>query len=116
MSAVRLYMDEDAGENAVVPGLRARGFNVLTTVEAGRCGVSDQDQLAFATEQRRSMYTFNVGDFAFLHRQYLEQGLAHGGIIVVPDQHCAIGEKIRRLAQFLSKVTAEEMVSRMKYL
>ena len=45
MSEVRLYVDEDAGENAVVQGLRARGFDVLTTIEAHRCGATDQDQL-----------------------------------------------------------------------
>jgi hypothetical protein len=52
MSEVRLYVDEDAGENAVVQGLRARGIDVLTTVEANHCGATDQDQLAFAIQQR----------------------------------------------------------------
>ena len=61
MSEVRLYVDEDAGENAVVQGLRARGVDVLTTVEANRCGSTDQDQLVFAIQQGRSIYTFNVG-------------------------------------------------------
>ncbi len=116
MSEVRLYDDEDAGENAVVQGLRARGVDVLTTVEANRCGATDQDQLAFAIQQRRSIYTFNVGDFALLHREHLQQGIDHGGIIVVPDQRCSVGEKIRRLAGFLSRVTAEEMINRMEYL
>ena len=46
MSDVRLYVDEDAGENAVVQGIRARGFDVLTTIEAHQCGATDQDQLA----------------------------------------------------------------------
>ena len=30
MSEVRLYADEDAGETAVVQGLRARGFDVVS--------------------------------------------------------------------------------------
>ncbi|MGO8753012.1 MAG: hypothetical protein ACLQNE_44285 [Thermoguttaceae bacterium] len=38
MSEVRLYFDEDAGENAVVQGIRARGFDILTTIEAHHCG------------------------------------------------------------------------------
>ena len=54
------------GENAVVQGLRAGGVDVLTTVEANQCGATDQDQLAFAGRQRRTIYTFNVGDFARL--------------------------------------------------
>ena len=35
MSVIRLYVDEDAYENAVVLGLRARGVDLVTTVEAG---------------------------------------------------------------------------------
>ena len=116
MSEVRLYVDEDAGENAVLHGLRARGVDVLTTVESNRCSATDQDQLAFAIQQGRSIYTFNVGDFALLHREHLQQGVDHSGIIVVPDQRCSVGEKIRRLSGFLSKVTAEEMINRMEYL
>lgn len=116
MSEVRLYVDEDAGEAAVVHGLRARGNDVLTTLEANRCGTTDAAQLIFATEHRRSIYTFNVGDFARLHDEYLKHGTDHAGIIVVPEQRYSIGEKIRRLAGFLSKVTAEQMVNRMEYL
>jgi hypothetical protein len=116
MSEVRLYMDEDAGENAVVQGLRARGFDVLTTVEAGHCGKSDQDQFAFAIQQRRTIYTFNVGDFARLHREQLVQGMQHSGIVVLPDQRCSTGEKIRRLAKFVSGVSSEDMMNRMEYL
>ena len=116
MSEVRLYADEDAGENAVVQGLRARGIDILTTVEANRCGTTDSDQLTFATEHGRSVYTFNIGDFARLHGEHLEQGTDHAGIIVVPDQRYSIGEKIRRLAGFICRVTAEQMVNRMEYL
>jgi hypothetical protein len=116
MSDVRLYMDEDAGENAVVQGLRARGFDVLTTIEAGHCGETDQGQFAFAIQQGRTIYTFNVGDFARLHRECLAQGVQQSGIIVLPDQRCSVGEKIRRLARFISGVTSEEMMNRMEYL
>ena len=116
MSEVRLYVDEDAGENAVVQGLRARGVDVLTTIEANQCGATDREQLAFAVQQRRTIYTFNVGDFARLHREYLQEGIDHNGIIVLPDQRCSVGEKIRRLAGFISRVSSEEMVNRMEYL
>jgi len=89
---------------------------VLTTVEADRCGTTDRDQLAFATQLGRSIYTFNVGDFALLHRDHLRQDIDHTGIIVVPDQRYSIGEKIRRLAGFIYGTTAEEIINRMKYL
>jgi len=51
-----------------------------------------------------------------MHREYLVKGVNHCGILVLPDQRCTIGEKIRRVAGLLSRVTAEEMVNRMEYL
>ena len=103
-------------EHAVVIGLRARCIDLLTTVEAGRTGTTDPEQLAFAVLQARTIYTFNVGDFAQLHAEYLQHSRSHSGIVVIPDQRYSIGEKIRRLGKFPSDLTAEEMVNRMEYL
>jgi hypothetical protein len=50
------------------------------------------------------------------HSECLLRGFDHSGIIVLPDQRCSVGEKIRRLARFISSVTAEEMSNRMEYL
>ncbi len=116
MSDVRLYVDEDAGENAVVQGLRARGIDVLTTIEAHCCGATDPEQLSFAVQQGRAIYTFNVGDFARLHSEWISQGIDHHGIIVLPDQRYSVGEKIRRLGRLIAGITAEEMVNRIEYL
>ena len=55
-------------------------------------------------------------DAARLHRAYLEHGMSHTGIIAIPDQRYAIGEKSRRLAACISSVTAEHMMNRMDYL
>ena len=63
MSIVRLYVDEDASESAVILGLRARGVDLVTTCETGRLATSDESQLAFATEVGRVIYTFNASDF-----------------------------------------------------
>jgi hypothetical protein len=116
MSDVRLYVDEDASEHAVVQGLRVRGIDVLTTVEAGRSGASDEEQLAFDVNEKRAIYTFNARHFARLHGDYLKQGIQHYGIMVIPDQRYSVGEKIRRVAGLLRRVSAEEMMNRMEYL
>jgi len=116
MNQVRLYFDEDAGEHAVIQGLRTRGINVLSTGEATRLGASDEEQLEFAVLQGRAIYTFNVGDFARLHKEYMEQGKDHAGIIAIPDQRYSIGAKIRLLAGFLHGRSAEELINRMEYL
>jgi hypothetical protein len=53
MSSVRLYVDEDASEMAVIVGLRARGVDLLTTLEAARLGTPDSDQLGYAVLVQR---------------------------------------------------------------
>lgn len=116
MSRPRLYVDEDASESAVMIGLRARGVDLVTTGEAGRLGTSDDDQLAFAAHEERAIYTFNAGDFARLHREFLELGRAHAGIIVIPEQHYSIGEKVRRVAALLQSTTAESLRNRIEFL
>ncbi len=116
MSKVRLYVDEDAEEAAVVEGLRLRGIDVLTTLEAGRRSSTDAEQLAFATEHGRAIFTFNVRHFAALHAEWLTEGNDHCGIAVLPDQRVSIGEKIRRLGRLVGSITAEQMLNRMEYL
>lgn len=116
MTKLRLYVDEDACEHAVVQGLRARNLDILTTIEADRTGADDRSQLAYSTSVGRAIYTFNVSDFSALHAEYLSGGKSHTGIIVIPDQRCSIGEKIRRIASFVSIATAEEMIDRIAYL
>jgi hypothetical protein len=72
----RLYADEDL-DHRVVFRLRALGHDVLTVMEAGRRGLSDADQLAFASASGRILITFNRVDFHLLHRQVD----GHAGII-----------------------------------
>jgi hypothetical protein len=81
-----------------------------------RRGHADREQFAFAIQEGRVICTFNVGDFARLHGEQLAQGSNHPGIIVIPDQRYSIGEKIRRLAAIVSRVTAEEMINRIEFL
>ena len=69
MGSVRLYLDEDAGEHAVIQGLRARNIDVLTTSEANRLGSDDYSQLEFEASSSRVLYTFNVRDFVKLHHE-----------------------------------------------
>jgi hypothetical protein len=71
--AIRFYMDQHYPA-PISQGLRRHGINVLTTQEAGNCGLSDPDQLAFATAEGRVLVTFDP-DFLALHRA----GVAHGG-------------------------------------
>jgi hypothetical protein len=116
MSEIRLYVDEDAEEMAVVRGLRLRGIDALLTRDVGQLSAVDETQLAFAVSQSRSIYTLNLGDYARLHREYLQAGLNHFGIIVIPEQRYSIGEKIRRIAELVARTSAEEIIDQIVYL
>jgi hypothetical protein len=78
----RLFADEDF-PFPVVERLGQLGHDVLTTFEAGRAnqGISDADQLAFATSLGRAILTRNRRHFARLHRVSAH----HGGIISITD-------------------------------
>jgi predicted nuclease of predicted toxin-antitoxin system len=113
---IRLYVDEDAMARAVVQGLRARGIDVITVLEAGMSEEDDEEQLRYATVHGRVLYTFNVGDFFRLHSEYLDQGKSHAGIILTYRQRYPIGEQIRRLLRLINTKSAEEMRNTIHFL
>ena len=67
MSKIRLYLDEDIQEQALILALRNSGVDVITTSEANRLSFSDEEQLIWTTEQGRVVYSFNRRDFSRLH-------------------------------------------------
>lgn len=113
---LRLYIDEDAMSRALIRGLRARGINVSTPLDEDRIGQTDYEQLEFATRMGRVFYTFNVGDFCRLHRDYLAKQKPHAGIIVVYRQRYTVGEQIRRLSKLAEEKSAKEMKNQLLFL
>jgi predicted nuclease of predicted toxin-antitoxin system len=97
----RFYADEQF-PFPIVQLLRTLGHDVLTVQEAGKAdqGIADDEVLAFATSQKRSILTINRHDFIRLHRRNSN----HFGIIVCTNN--------RNWEQFAARiddaVTAEE--------
>lgn len=116
MSGIRLYVDEDAAETAVIDGLRQRGMDVVSVFDAAMASATDEEQLAFALADNRTLYSLNVGDFCRLHNQWLADGRHHLGIILITRQQISVGEKIRRIDELATRRTAEEMVDRIEFL
>jgi predicted nuclease of predicted toxin-antitoxin system len=79
---IRLYLDEDAINRALIKALRSRNIDILTAQEAERMEASDQEHLDYATSLNRTVFTFNTRDFVKLHTEYLSANLHHAGIIV----------------------------------
>jgi hypothetical protein len=111
-----LYLDEDSMDRDLVRALRRAGIDVLTVAEAGRRGVVDEQQLAFATSGGRTLYTCNVTDFARLHSYWLRHGLHHAGVVLLTEQLTPIGTQIGALLRLTSALNAETMRDRLEFL
>ena len=118
---VRLYFDRHIMTRLAVD-LRGRGFEVLTTEEAGKDIASDEDQLAFATAESRAILTFNIRDFAPLHEAWQAAGRPHTGIIVSRQLGCReYGQLLQRMLlqrmlRLLNHFTADEMAGNFVHL
>lgn len=110
---VRLYLDEDVHKR-VASALRLRHFDVVSAHEIGRWGLTDEEQLAYATSEGRAIFTYNAADYLKLHMDWLRRGKDHWGIIVSDQQ--PIGETVRRLLNLLNQVSADEMRNQVFWL
>ena len=116
MSLIRFYLDEDAVQHSLIAALRLRGAEVTSAQEAGLVGARDEEQLEWCCRTRRVLYTFNVGDFCALHREFLHSGRHHPGIVVAHQQRYSVGEQMRRLLRLFAAKSAEEMHDRVEFL
>ncbi len=113
---IRLYVDHDSAERALVSELRRRGMDVLTSIEAGNARASDEEQLAFATGAGRVIYTANARDFAAIHFAWLAHGRRHRGIVVRDDQLMPLGQQILRLADISATAGPDDLADLLLYL
>lgn len=110
---IDLYLDEDV--NVVLADLvRARGFRVTTTQAAGQMGMTDENQLDFASSQRKAILTHNRVDFEILAQRYFEEKKTHSGIIIAVRRHPK--ELSKRVLILLDSVTADEIEDQIRYI
>lgn len=113
---IRFYFDRHI-MSKLAAELRARGFDILTTEEAGKDTASDEEQLAFATSQRRSILSFNIRDFAPLHEQWSAANRRHAGIVVSRQLGSRqFGAFLQRMLRLFNHFTAEEMIDNFVHL
>ncbi|MBI4653565.1 MAG: DUF5615 family PIN-like protein [Nitrospirae bacterium] len=110
---IKLYLDEDV-DVSLAQALNQKGFDVLTTQEAGKKRLSDVEQLEFAVKGKRVILTHNKRDFTLLHKNYMLDGKEHYGIIL-SDQR-PIGEMLCGLSKLIFSLTAEQMKNRREFL
>jgi predicted nuclease of predicted toxin-antitoxin system len=113
---VRLYFDRHITAR-LAQDLRRRGYDVLTTEDAGLDTAADEAQLAFATDEGRAILTFNIRDFAPLHEQWAAAGRPHAGIIVSRQLgNRQYGLLFQRMLRLLNHFTADELTSNIVHL
>jgi hypothetical protein len=100
----------------IVRGLRSRGIDVVTAADAGMIRRKDEEHLAFAGAQGRSLYSFNVADFHEMHTEWTAAHRDHAGIILAQQKRYSTGEQIRRLLHLIGALTDEAMKNREEFL
>ncbi len=110
---IHLYLDEDVSQ-LLGKLIRARGFELQTTQEAGNLSCDDAEQLAFAAAGDMALLTHNRADFETLAREYVTAGRSHAGIIIAVRR--TPHDILQRLLKILNHVTADEMLDQVRYI
>ena len=116
MSRICLYMDEDILQRSLILALRTSGVDVITTSDANKLSCSDEEQLIWAAEQGRAIYSFNTKDFCRLHSTFMVEDIGHAGIIMGVQQRYSIGEQLRGFFNLIAAKSAEEMIDQLVFI
>lgn len=107
---IGFFLDQHIPE-AVTRGLERRGVDALSAQDAGRCGLSDLEQLEYARREQRVIVTFD-DDFLTL----AALGITHTGIAFSPASKYSIGELLRALLLIYEILTPSEMHNHIEFL
>ncbi len=83
MNQIRLYIDEDSFNKSLIAAFRSADIDVITVADVSKQSCSDEDQLTWASENERAIYSYNRRDFCRLHGEFLSTKHNHAGIIVL---------------------------------
>ncbi len=78
--------------------------------------MTDEEQLVWATEQQRVIYSFNIGDFCRLHSDFMPQERVHAGIILARQQQYSIGQQVRGLLKIAAVQSTETIQNQLIFL
>ncbi len=112
---IKVYTDEDV-DVGLARSLRERGYDVISTRDAGNAHLSRDDhwQLAFAAAQGRAIFSHNIADFFVLDHVWKSSGLEHSGIIV--SDRVALGQLVRRMTTHLETHSPDVQHNTVLYL
>ena len=86
-------------------------------MEVGNAALSDEAQLAYATEGGMAILTYNIQDFVPLAQTWFLSNREHSGIILSEQfSHNQFGELLRRVLRLLNRWTADELRNQILFL
>lgn len=84
---------------AIARGLQQRGLDAWSARDAGNLGLSDEEQLTYAAQERAVIFTHD-DDFLGLAHEWKQQAREHWGIICVHENKLSLGDCIHRLFDY----------------
>jgi hypothetical protein len=112
--ALRFFFDECADED-VAKALLARGIDVATVSSLGRKGMPDEDQLLYARQDDRVLYTVDP-DYLRLAAELQQRGEAFAGIVYHPANARSKRQIIDGLLLLHGVLEPIDMQNRVEYL
>jgi predicted nuclease of predicted toxin-antitoxin system len=107
--ALKFHLDEHV-PRAIAEGLRRRGIDVTTTVDAGLISATDFQHVEFARREHRVIYTQD-DDFLTL----AASGMKHCGVVYNHSEARTIRQIIEFLELLSDCLTGQEMVDHVEF-
>lgn len=109
MAKLTFYINESVNV-AVGEGLKRRGVKVISARDANNLGLSDKEQLDYATKKNLVIVTHD-DDFLSMAME-----LEHKGIVYVHQQKYSTGDLIRRLKLLWDIAEQRDIVNHVEFL
>lgn len=106
---MRFHLDEHV-DDAIAAGLRRRGIDVTTTIEAGLQTASDTEHLAIAFRENQCVVTMD-DDFPAL----ASSGIQHCGIVYCHQQSRSVEQIIEFLVLLDACLIEDEMRNHVEF-
>jgi predicted nuclease of predicted toxin-antitoxin system len=100
---MKLLLDEHLSPD-IAEALRTRGHDVVSVLEIGLEGKSDQVIWRRAIVEGRVVVTYDKGDFLGLYRLFFQEGIHHPGVVIISNRTIPssdLGGLIRALERLL---------------
>ena len=114
MGKIRIYTDESVNV-VIAESLTRRGVDALSARDSGNLGLTDEEQLLYANEEKAIIFTHDI-DFLRIAARWMNEGRTHHGVIYCHQTSNSIGECVRKLRMLAAVLTSEDMINHIEFL